>query len=176
MIDLASWLVSRLGVVGHSALLAAGQAMNRYRGTQLEFQFSIVAPQTTHSKLARLYNMIASVIDHAALQDRRPEDSDMSPACASDCPFPVNNLVAIEPTPRPRDHPRPPMAPALLLEFDLRATAGGWIRAELAHSPNQQAAAENPPGFDVFGVHVQYWMLAVLMMVVGATIVGIRSG
>jgi hypothetical protein len=31
-------------------------------------------------------------------------------------------------------------------------------------------------GFDVFGVHVQYWMLAVLMMVVGATIVGIRSG
>jgi hypothetical protein len=29
----------------------AGQAMNRYRGTQAEFQFSIVAPHTAHSKL-----------------------------------------------------------------------------------------------------------------------------
>ena len=34
----------------HSASLA-GQAMNRYRGTQAEFQFSIVAPHTAHSKL-----------------------------------------------------------------------------------------------------------------------------
>jgi len=31
--------------------LLAGQAMNRYRGTQAEFQFSIVAPHTAHSKL-----------------------------------------------------------------------------------------------------------------------------
>jgi hypothetical protein len=30
-------------------------------------------------------------------------------------------------------------------------------------------------GFDVFGVHIQYWMLAALTMVVGATIVGIRG-
>jgi hypothetical protein len=29
----------------------AGQAMNRYRGTQAEFQFSMVLPQTAHSKL-----------------------------------------------------------------------------------------------------------------------------
>ena len=34
----------------HSASLA-GQAMNRYRGTQAEFRFSIVAPHTAHSKL-----------------------------------------------------------------------------------------------------------------------------
>ena len=34
----------------HSASLA-GQAMNRYRGAQAEFQFSIVAPHTAHSKL-----------------------------------------------------------------------------------------------------------------------------
>jgi hypothetical protein len=39
-----------LGVASHSASLA-GQAMNRYRGTQAEFQFSIVAPHTAHSKL-----------------------------------------------------------------------------------------------------------------------------
>jgi hypothetical protein len=30
-------------------------------------------------------------------------------------------------------------------------------------------------GVDVFGVRVQYWMLAVLIMVVGSTIVGMRS-
>ena len=29
----------------------AGQAMNRYRGTQAEFQFSMVLPHTAHSKL-----------------------------------------------------------------------------------------------------------------------------
>jgi hypothetical protein len=29
----------------------AGQAMNRYRGTQAEFQFSMVLPHTSHSKL-----------------------------------------------------------------------------------------------------------------------------
>jgi hypothetical protein len=51
MIDLASWLKSQGGVVIHSASLVAGQAMNRYRETQVEFQFSIVAPQTAHSKL-----------------------------------------------------------------------------------------------------------------------------
>jgi hypothetical protein len=38
------------GMGCHSASLA-GQAMNRYRGTQAEFQFSIVAPHTAHSKL-----------------------------------------------------------------------------------------------------------------------------
>jgi hypothetical protein len=38
------------GVVSHLASVA-GQAMNRYRGTQAEFQFSIVAPHTAHSKL-----------------------------------------------------------------------------------------------------------------------------
>jgi hypothetical protein len=32
-------------------IATAGQAMNRYRGTQAEFQFSIVAPHTAHSKL-----------------------------------------------------------------------------------------------------------------------------
>ena len=37
------------GMSCHSASLA-GQAMNRYRGTQEEFQFSIVAPHTAHSK------------------------------------------------------------------------------------------------------------------------------
>jgi hypothetical protein len=31
-------------------------------------------------------------------------------------------------------------------------------------------------GFDVFGFGVQYWMLVLLAMVVGATIVGMRSG
>jgi hypothetical protein len=36
--------------VGHSASVA-GQAMNRSRGIQAEFQFSIVAPHTAHSKL-----------------------------------------------------------------------------------------------------------------------------
>src|SRR5712672_1022806 len=52
MIDLASWLgVTRaFGMGCHSASLA-GQAMNRYRGTEAEFQFSIVAPHTAHSKL-----------------------------------------------------------------------------------------------------------------------------
>jgi hypothetical protein len=35
---------------GHSQSLA-GQAMNRYRGTQAEFQFSMVLPHTAHSKL-----------------------------------------------------------------------------------------------------------------------------
>jgi len=37
----------------HDSHLAslAGQAMNRYRGTQAEFQFSIVSPHTAHSKL-----------------------------------------------------------------------------------------------------------------------------
>jgi hypothetical protein len=40
----------RFGMACHSASLA-GQAMNRYRGTQAEFQFSIVAPHTAHSKL-----------------------------------------------------------------------------------------------------------------------------
>jgi hypothetical protein len=34
-----------------SFVILAGQAMNRYRGTQAEFQFSIVAPHTAHSKL-----------------------------------------------------------------------------------------------------------------------------
>ena len=45
-------LVGSLGRLGgsHSASLA-GQAMNRYRGTQAEFQFSIVSPHTAHSKL-----------------------------------------------------------------------------------------------------------------------------
>jgi hypothetical protein len=43
-------LYSPVLVVSHSASLA-GQAMNRYRGTQAEFQFSIVAPHTAHSKL-----------------------------------------------------------------------------------------------------------------------------
>jgi hypothetical protein len=38
------------GVASHLASVA-GQAMNRYRGTQAEFQFSIVAPHTAHSKL-----------------------------------------------------------------------------------------------------------------------------
>jgi hypothetical protein len=33
----------------HSDFLA-GQAMNRYRGTQVEFQFSMVLPHTAHSK------------------------------------------------------------------------------------------------------------------------------
>ena len=44
--------VHRTALAGfsHSASLA-GQAMNRYRGTHAEFQFSIVAPQTAHSKL-----------------------------------------------------------------------------------------------------------------------------
>jgi hypothetical protein len=31
-------------------------------------------------------------------------------------------------------------------------------------------------GFNVLGVHVQYWMLLLLVLVVGATIVGLRSG
>jgi hypothetical protein len=38
------------GVSYHSASVA-GQAMKRYRGTQAEFQFSIVSPHTAHSKL-----------------------------------------------------------------------------------------------------------------------------
>ena len=43
--------VSRaFGVVNHCSSLA-GQAMNRYRGTQAEFQFSMVLPHTAHSKL-----------------------------------------------------------------------------------------------------------------------------
>jgi hypothetical protein len=37
-------------VVNHSASLA-GLAMNRYLGTQAEFQFSMVLPHTAHSKL-----------------------------------------------------------------------------------------------------------------------------
>src|SRR5216684_257330 len=37
-------------LVGPSASVA-GQAMNRYRGTQAEFQFSMVSPHTAHSKL-----------------------------------------------------------------------------------------------------------------------------
>jgi hypothetical protein len=56
-------------VVSHSASLA-GQAMNRYRGTQAEFQFSIVSPHTAHSNLAdlaRLCNVFAAVINRAAL-------------------------------------------------------------------------------------------------------------
>ena len=43
-------VVPGFGTGCHSASLA-GQAMNRYRGTQAEFQFSIVAPHTAHSKL-----------------------------------------------------------------------------------------------------------------------------
>ena len=43
-------LTTAFGVRYHSASLA-GQAMNRYRGTQAEFQFSIVSPHTAHSKL-----------------------------------------------------------------------------------------------------------------------------
>jgi hypothetical protein len=34
-----------------SSGILAGQAKNRYRGTQAELQFSIVAPHTAHSKL-----------------------------------------------------------------------------------------------------------------------------
>ena len=40
-----------LGSTGH-AEFSVGPAINRYRGTQAEFQFSIVSPQTEHSKLA----------------------------------------------------------------------------------------------------------------------------
>jgi hypothetical protein len=39
------------GVVSVNSDFLAGQAMNRYRGTQAEFQFSMVAPHTAHSKL-----------------------------------------------------------------------------------------------------------------------------
>jgi hypothetical protein len=47
----ASWLESLGRLGGCHSDSVAGQAMNRYRGTQAEFQFSMVLPHTTHSKL-----------------------------------------------------------------------------------------------------------------------------
>jgi hypothetical protein len=47
----ANWLESLARLGGSHSDSVAGQAMNRYRGTQAEFQFSMVLPHTTHSKL-----------------------------------------------------------------------------------------------------------------------------
>jgi hypothetical protein len=75
----------------------------------------------------------------------------MSPTCASDCPF------SSEQSRRNRTDPtnaRPSSAADGASSSSRIRSAppqGGWIRAELGQSPNQQAAAENPPVASLFG-------------------------
>jgi hypothetical protein len=72
LIDQPFFALGRLGVFCHSDFVA-GQAMNRYRGTQAEFQFSTVLPHTAHSKLLiSRASAICSLRSYTAphLQDR----------------------------------------------------------------------------------------------------------